>query len=171
VRELVLPAAEGVSDSHYVYPPADLHVTIANLDRYAGLPTSHLEQTLAGCLDETPPIRFDLRGLAVSRNTVYLQVHATPVLAFYSLRASLLRRLEPGRLPRLPRPADVMAFSNVLRFRTREVAVAAAITIRHRNDFFGSFPVDTVELVKTDKVLSTGGTVVIARCTRNRQPE
>ncbi|WP_007512919.1 2'-5' RNA ligase family protein [Pseudofrankia saprophytica] len=159
VREAARPAA--AAGGHHLYPAADLHVTLINLDRYADVPIARVEQVLADCVAAAPPVILDLRGLSVARGTVYVQAYARPARAFPRLRASILRRLDPAGRIQPPR-RTVLALSNVVRFRSTDVAAARKVARAHRADHFGSFLLEAVELVRTDKVMSAAGTEILA---------
>src|SRR6266545_3424328 len=78
LREAVLPAGAGKA-RHYVYPVGDLHVTLANLDGYRDVPLEQVEEALTDCLSRVGPVTLGLRGLAISRGTVFAQVYVSPV--------------------------------------------------------------------------------------------
>ncbi|MBL7489845.1 2'-5' RNA ligase family protein [Frankia sp. AgB1.9] len=159
VRAAALPAAAARPDGHYLYPADALHITLANLDRYADLPLERLAETLADRVADAPPITFTLRGLAVARHTVYVRAYAQPAPALLALRASILREL--GSEPPRQEPLRI-AVSNVVRFRCADLTAVLPAVRAHRNACFGSFPLHRVELVRTDKVLSAAGTELLA---------
>ncbi|MDT3438933.1 MULTISPECIES: 2'-5' RNA ligase family protein [unclassified Pseudofrankia] len=167
LREAARPAAG--AGGHHLYPAASLHVTLINLDRHADVPVARVEQVLADCVSAAPPVVFDLWGLAVARNTIYVQAYARPARAVPWLRASILRRLDPDRREGPPRGA-ALAFSNVVRFRSTDIAAAREVTRAHRADHFGSFSLEAVELVRTDKVMSAAGTETLAVFPARRRP-
>lgn len=159
VRAAAQPAAAAGVNSHYLYPADALHITLANLDRYADLPLARLAETLADRVAAAPPITFTLRGLAVARHTVYVRAYARPAPALLALRASILRDL--GSEPPRQEPLRI-AVSNVVRFRCADLTTVLPAVHAHRNARFGSFPLHRVELVRTDKVLSAAGTELLA---------
>jgi 2'-5' RNA ligase len=158
VRAAALPAAAARPDGHYLYPADALHITLANLDRYADLPLERLAETLADRVAGAPPITFALRGLAAARHTVYVRAYAQPPSALLALRASILRDLGTG--PPRQEPLRI-AVSNVVRFRCADLTAVLPAVRAHRNACFGSFPLGRVELVRTDKVLSAAGTEIL----------
>ncbi|GLZ05681.1 hypothetical protein Acsp03_31470 [Actinomadura sp. NBRC 104412] len=165
LREAVLPAGDA-HGGHYVYPVGDLHVTLTNLDAYRDVPVERIEEALTDCLSRVGPVELSLRGLAISRATVFAQVHASPAWRLFRLRAAVRRTLTPsaGAIP--GRPADMVGFCNVLRFRHRDIAPAKAIVAGHRDIEIGRFLLDDVEIVRTDKVLSAANTAILAKCAR-----
>ncbi|WP_081438611.1 2'-5' RNA ligase family protein [Pseudofrankia asymbiotica] len=167
LREAARPAAE--AGGHHLYPAASLHVTLINLDRHADVRMARLEQALADCVAAAPPVVFDLCGLAVARSTLYVQAYARPGRAVPSLRASILRRLDPAGRESPPMGAG-LAFSNVVRFRSTDIAAAREVARARRADRFGSFSLEAVELVRTDKVMSAAGTEILAVFPARRRP-
>ena len=165
LREAVLPAGAG-HGRHYVYPVGDLHVTLANLDGYRDVPLDQIEAALTDCLYRAGPVTVGLRGLAISRGTVFAQVYVSPTSRLFRLRAAVHRSLAPAARGIPKSPVDVVGFCNVLRFRHQDVSPASAIVTHHRNIEFGRFLIDEVEIVRTDKVLSATNTVILAKCAR-----
>lgn len=161
LREAVLPAGAG---QHHIYPVGDLHVTLANLDRYRDVPLEQIEEALTDALSRVGPVTLDLRGLAISRSTVFAQVYASPGSRLCRLRAAIHRSLAPAARGIPKSPADVVGFCNVLRFRQQDISAARAIVSRCRDMEFGRFVLDQVEVVRTDKVLSAANTVILAKC-------
>lgn len=159
VQEAARPAARAEPRPHHLYPAESIHITLANLDRYADLPLERLEATLARRVAAAPPITFTLRGLAAARHTVYVQAYARPASALLALRGSVLLDLENGTPGQQPLR---IAVGNVVRFRSTDTAAVRPITRANRTVCFGSFQLDRVELVRTDKVLSAAGTDILA---------
>jgi 2'-5' RNA ligase len=169
LREAVLPAGADAGAGaghgrHYVYPVGDLHVTLANLDGYRDVPLEQVAAALTDCLTRTGPITLGLRGLAISRGTVFAQVYASPGSRLFRLRAAVRRSLAPAARSIPKSPADVVGFCNVLRFRQQDISAASAIVSRYRDVEFGRFLLEEVEIVETDKVLSAANTVILAKC-------
>jgi 2'-5' RNA ligase len=167
LREAVLPAGDG-HGRHYVYPVGDLHVTLANLDGYRDVPLEQIEEAVTDSLSRVGPVTLGLRGLTISRGTVFARVYASPISALFRLRAALRRSLEPAARG-IPKSAvDVVGFCNVLRFRHQDISAVSAIVTRYRDIEFGRFLIDEVEIVQTDKVLSAAKTVVLKKCARSK---
>jgi hypothetical protein len=165
LAEAVLSGGADISP-HYIYPADDLHVTIANLDGYHDVPPDLIAEKLRSCLHQVGPVRLGLRGLAISRATVFAQAHVVPVRALLHLRHALRPSLAARDLA-IPRgPAAAIGFCNVLRFRDDDIAIARALAKRHNRTGFGSFPIREIEIVRTDKVFSAANTVVLAKCAR-----
>jgi hypothetical protein len=161
LREAVLPAGAG---QHHIYPVGDLHVTVANLDGYRGVPLERIDEGLTDGLSRVGPVTLGLRGLAISRGTVFAQVYASPISRLVRLRAAVHRSLAPAARGFPKSPADLVGFCNVMRFRHQDISAARAIVSRYRDMEFGCFPLEEVEIVETDKVLSAANTVILAKC-------
>jgi 2'-5' RNA ligase len=162
VRDAVLPAADA-RQPHYVYPADDLHVTITNLDRYQNVPLELIEEVFTDCLNRAGPINLSLRGLSISQATIFAQVLVTPISSLRRLRMDLWRSLEPAR-PLPANPVSVIGFCNALRFRHEDISAVLALAERSADRDFGSFPINEIEIVRTDKVLSATNTIVLAKC-------
>jgi 2'-5' RNA ligase len=138
---------------HHYYEPHSLHVTIRNLD---ALGAGRLDDARA-VIASHPPFALAARGLNLSRRTVFAEVRPLDG-TLRSLRRSLagLVGARDGLLPDL-------AFANVVRFSGRVDApfVRELAALRRRD--FGSWIVEEVELVRTDRLLSREGTEVLER--------
>lgn len=165
LREAVLPAGDG-DGQHYVYPVGDLHVTLANLDCYRDVPLEQIQEALTDCLSRVGPVTLGLRGLAISRGTVFAQVYVSPISTLSRLRATVHRPLAPAARGIHKTPVDVVGFCNALRFRHQDISAASAVVNQYRDIDFGRFLIDEVEIVRTDKVLSAANTIVLAKCAR-----
>ena len=163
LREAVLPAGAG---RHHIYPVGDLHVTVANLDAYHDVAVEQIEEALTDCLSRVGPVTLGLRGLAISRGTVFAQVYVSPSLRLFRLRADVRRSLAPAARGIPKSPVDMVGFCNVLRFRDQAISAARAIVSRYRSIEFGRFLIEEVQIVRTDKVLSAANTVILAKCFR-----
>jgi hypothetical protein len=163
LRDAVLPAGDD-RRPHYVYPVSDLHVTIANLDRYHDIPPERMEEALTDCLRRMGPITLSIRGLGISRATVFAQAHVTPSSALLHLRTALRQSLAPGD-PRGPRNlVGAVGFCNLVRFQHEDISAARALVHLNSRTGFGSFPVSEIEIARTNKVFSAANTVVLAKC-------
>jgi hypothetical protein len=153
VRDAVLPAA-AATRPHYIYPADDLHVTITNLDRYRDVPLELIEGVFTDCLRRAGPINLSLRGLSISQATIFAQVLVTPISSLRRLRMDLWRSFGPAG-PLSANPVAVIGFCNV-----------RALAERSKDRDFGSFPINEIEIVRTDKVLSAANTVMLAKCAK-----
>jgi 2'-5' RNA ligase len=140
---------------HYFYPPETLHLTIRNLD---GLDAAALD-TAAAVLSSAPAFELDLRGLNVSSQTVFVQA-----LPRDDTLRSLRRRLDEV-VHTSPRPRLSLNFAhvNVLRLRGRVGRSLLTAVVRRRSLALGTLRIDSVEIVETDRLLSTAGTRTIRR--------
>jgi 2'-5' RNA ligase len=140
---------------HYFYPPETIHLTIRNLD---GLDAEALD-TAATVLSAAPAFELELRGLNVSSHTVFVQA-----LPRDDTLRSLRRRLDDvvHKSPRRRLSLNV-AHVNVLRFRGRVARSLLVAVARRRSLALGTLRIESVEIVETDRLLSTAGTRTIRR--------
>jgi hypothetical protein len=148
-----------VNDADYVYPPTDLHLTVVNVDASLG----HMSaQTMVARLVEALAMRasprIEIHGLGVSRHTVFARVVAVPSLG--RLRRQIRRALGLG-WPSW-RPADEVAFINLLRFRAQHDRRIVEAVRGLADQQHPAWDLNTLELVTTDKVLSLNGTRLLA---------
>ena len=167
VSRLPLERARAIADAlqplhdaasgHYLYPPETMHLTIRNLD---GLGADALARA-AELLRQTPAFEVELRGLNVSAETVFAQ--ALPIgPSLSSLRRRLGNAAGGSGRPR-GRLAAQVAHVNLIRFDGRVgVALLKAVALR-RSIALGRLPVTDVEIVETDRLLSTAGTRTLER--------
>jgi hypothetical protein len=141
-----LPALAG----HYRYQPAQLHVTIRNLD---GADLDELPALLAG----QRSIRFKTDGLGFTRETLLLRLLAAdPNLKRLRIQ---LDGLLPGR-----RALRELAFANILRLNGPVAPQLSQTVKQQRNTLAGEeLDLDELALVRTDKVGSPDRTEVLGR--------
>lgn len=139
-------------ERHYVYPAADLHLTILNIGDGGAL------DAVMDVLRRTPPFPVRLRGLQHSQHSVYVRA----LDESGQLRA-LRRRLMDvsGRHPSWPRRR--LGFVTVLRYREPDIAELAPAVRELRLRPFGLLQVNAAELVRTNRVLSADGTSLLGR--------
>jgi hypothetical protein len=156
--------------SHHYYPADTIHVTIRNFDNMKDVDHSQLLAQLRHCIGSLRPFSLSARGLGVSPDSVFVQLFPED----HSLR-DLRRRLslmteDSHTQQRATDPSLLrdllfrrLAFANLIRFSgpislpfIREIA-------RHRTKNFGSFRVEALELVRTDRLFSAAGTTTIDR--------
>jgi hypothetical protein len=151
-----------VDPGHYVYPPGDLHVTIADCSAYLGPgdlegAMADLCRRLAGALAPAPTPPIVLRGMNVSPSSVFVQAW-DPGGGVWRMR----RRLR-SQFHRRPAPRDRLSFVNVLRFLGPSSPALVNQVAKARAVSFGQFVPDGLELVLTDKALSASATTVVTR--------
>lgn len=142
-------------DRHYVYPPTDLHRTIANLDA-SPLDPDDLVKRVADAVAGAAPFEVRLRGLAITSQSIYAQA--------WDMSGGLRRVREcvqDAAGIRLPLMRRTLGFVNLARFRERDVQALRAGIGRFARADFGAFTVGTVEIVRTDKVFAADRTRVL----------
>jgi 2'-5' RNA ligase len=152
---------------HHYYPPETMHVTVQNLDALApaaapprrpGGPAPPPDG-LAELVAARAPFRLAVRGLGVAPGAVFaLALAGDATMA--SLRAGLAGLAgghDRGRLGR------GLGHANLVRFSGPVTAGFLAELARLRRLDFGTFTVDEVELVRTDRLLSPEGTTTLGR--------
>lgn len=157
--------------SHHYYPADTIHVTIRNFDSMKDVDRSQLLAQLRHCIGSLRPFSLKARGLGVSPNSVFVQLFREDgSLSDLRRKLSLITQDNPHTRKRATgsRPfRDLLfrrlAFANLIRFSgpvslpfIREIA-------RHRTTSFGSFCVEALELVQTDRLFSEAGTTTIDR--------
>jgi hypothetical protein len=161
--------------SHHYYPayyPADtIHVTIRNFDHMKDVDRSQLLAQLRHCTGSLRPFSLSARGLGVSPNSVFVQLFPEDrSLWEFRRKLSLLpsdsfhtrQRATDSRLLR-----DLLfrrvAFANLIRFSGPISLPFIREIVRHRTTNFGSFCVEALELVQTDRLFSAAVTTIIDR--------
>lgn len=166
-------------EPHHRYPPAAVHTTILLLSPYLGIGPDTDEEdcarrVAAACdpigeaLSATSPLRVRARGLNLFSSTVFLQLlPRTPAAP-----AAMRHRLAAGLRKAFPQasaegyegalPWDLL-WANLIRFRAAaSPALVDAVAARRDLDL-GEIRLDSLELVRTDRLLSEPGTRVLAR--------
>ena len=147
----VVPAISA-ADRHYVYPPETVHVTVSNLDA-AGADLEIALERLSVLPLEAPGFAIDRLGC--SPDTLFLRcVHDH---RFDHLRESVEEAFELKRSPSLKSWLfGRLSFANVVRFDgPGEWQQIPSVRIQVR--------CTTLEIVRTDRYLSSSGTTVLAR--------
>jgi hypothetical protein len=157
--------------SHHYYPADTIHVTIRNFDHMKDVDRSRLLAQLRHCIGSLRPFSLSARGLGVSPNSVFVQLFPEDrSLCDLKRKLSLLtsdslhtrQRATDSRLLR-----DLLfrrlAFANLIRFSGPISLPFIHEIARHRTKNFGSFRVEALELVQTDKLFSDAGTTTIDR--------
>ena len=153
----VASAVRGIA-GHYLYPAGDLHLTLLNLDSARQPDDSSLVAAVTAALERSGPFPLAVRGLAISRSTIYARGY-DPTGAL--LRARLRVSRATGCRP--PWPLVMLGFVNVARFTRPLSAELVAGVAAARHALAGSLRVSTVEVVRTDRILSRRGTEVVER--------
>jgi 2'-5' RNA ligase len=152
-----LDRLRAVGPGHHYYPPETMHVTVQNLDALG--PAAPLPDGLVELVAARAPFRLAVRGLGVGPGAVFaLALPGDATLA--SLRAGLAGLAgghDRGRLGR------GLGHANLVRFSGPVTAGFLAELARLRRQDFGTFTVDEVELVRTDRLLSPEGTTTLGR--------
>jgi 2'-5' RNA ligase len=152
-----LDRLRAVGPRHHYYPPETMHVTVQNLDALA--PAAPLPDGLVELVAARAPFRLAMRGLGVGPGAVFaLALPGDATMA--SLRAGLAG-LAGGH--NRGRPGRGLGHANLVRFSGPVTAGFLAELARLRRQDFGTFTVDEVELVRTDRLLSPEGTTTLGR--------
>jgi hypothetical protein len=139
-----------------VYPPASVHMTIVNLD---GAPGAGLPARVGAWASAQPPLSAGVAGIGFSRATAFAVLdldEAALRAARHSLRRVAGARAGPAVVLR-----DHVAVVNVARFERPLEACAARRLSQLRRFEVPPFALASVELVRTDKVLSATGTEIL----------
>jgi 2'-5' RNA ligase len=164
--KLIQPLKEQFPD-HYYYPAQDLHFTLLNLDALINANTApavdfafiadSLKQTIAGL----PPLTLQLKGLGLFPTTIFAQVYDTSgTIELYrtAIRETVRKSLSLD-IDVEPLVKDI-AFVNLGRFKhTPEKEIVETVEA-HRRTEIGTFTVDAIELVTTDRLLSKPNTTL-----------
>jgi hypothetical protein len=153
----VVRALPGVA-GHYLYPSADLHLTVLNLDSARQTTVEDRAQAAESALHDLPTFPVKLAGIGVSQQSVYVRAY-DPTGSLWRLRG----RLASATGCHQPVPRRLLGFVNVVRFTRPCVADLLKGLSSLRPASLGTFDVSAVEVVHTDKVLSTAETIVIRR--------
>jgi 2'-5' RNA ligase len=160
----VVERLRALGPGHHWYPPQTLHVTVMNLDGLApsiggpapGDPAAPVRELVAA----HPPFRLAVRGLGVAPGGVFaLALPGDATLR--SLRDGLARL--PAGGTRRRRVGRGLGHANLVRFSGPVTARFLAEVAGLRRQDFGTFTVDEVELVRTDRLLSPQGTTTLGR--------
>jgi hypothetical protein len=159
--------------SHYYYPAETIHLTIRNFDgvRRANVDQSEFLVRLRDCVNSCGSFLLRAKGLGVSPDSVFLQLFPED-RSLTELRRRLSSLAQDIRQP----TSAAGIFDNFLNLLFRNLAFANLVRFsgvisppflgeirRYRNTCFGQFPIEVVELVETDKLLSNQGTVIVDR--------
>ncbi len=148
-----LPTAE----NHYVYPAADLHLTVLNLDR-SDRTVPERVQLAAEALQVASPFAVTLRGLGISSQSLYAKVYDNA-----GALGALRRRVAAATDSRASLPVRLLGFVDLMRFRSTDIARLTAAVRALRRLPLGTLQVRTVEIVSTDRLLSRAETTMLQR--------
>lgn len=175
-----LVSADPAWSTHYMYPPSTVHMTVLFLTPYLGIDAqtdpgeereriAKAEEIARGVFAAFSPFSFRAHGLNAFPSTVFLQLQPKDPAMPFKLRRMLADRLTDADFPGAT-PADYegrkplhLAYGNIARFRhTLSPSLVSAIAANRDRDF-GEVTFDTVDLVKSDKLLSEERTESISR--------
>jgi len=137
--------------AHYRYTPAQLHMTVRNLD---GAELADVTGLLSGLKS----IRLNVDGLSFTRSTLLLRL-LSPDRRLGELRAALDALPGPRRRPRMSRD---LAFANVLRLNG-PVSSELRRGVRTYRPTSTEITLDTLTLLRTNKVGDPSHTRVLSR--------
>jgi hypothetical protein len=160
IVEAVTTVAEK-EPGHYVYPSADLHLTVVDCSVFLGpgdlsYALSELSGSVGAVLARMPTAQVNLRGLNLLPASVYAQAW-DPDGGLRRMRRQLRARFASRTMLR-----DRVSFVNALRFAGPTSALLAGRVAKARGTDFGSFVADSVELVLSDRTLSAPETTHVA---------
>ncbi len=168
--------------THYIYPAPTIHMTVLFLTPYLGIETGtdpgEIGRKLADAGEIASEvfatfgaITFRAHGLNAFPSTVFLQLLPQDPAMPYELRRALADRLTLANFPGAT-PADYegrkpldLAYANLARFRHAVSPLLVPAIEANREIDLGEVTFDTVELVRSDKVLSEENTETISRFT------
>lgn len=178
VRALV--STEPAWAEHYVYAPSTVHMTVLFLTPYLGIGSQtdpdyvrgrigEAEEIARKVFEEFGPMSFRAHGLNAFPSTVFLQLLPTDQTMPYKLRRTLADQLKAANFPGAT-PADYekrkplhLAYGNIARFRHSLAPSLLSSIEANRDGEFGEVTLDTVELVRSDKLLSEENTELLSR--------
>lgn len=177
-----LVATDPSWSTHYIYPPSTVHMTVLFLTPYLGIDMETDPDALGRKLADAEEITrevfasfgtltFRAHGLNAFPSTVFLQLLPQDPTMPFRMRRTLADRLVSANFPGAT-PADYegrkplhLAYANLARFRhTVSPQLVRAVEANREIDL-GEVTFDTVELVRSDKVLSQEITETISRFT------
>ncbi len=160
LAELLTEAAaplRGAQPEHYIYPAESIHLTILALADSAGA-----DDEIRSVAERHQPFAVDARGLNLSRRTVFVELYPRgPELG--AIRRELRCALPPLHPPPSRWLRHGLAHANVVRFAAPVDRRLVAEVAKLRTRYFGRFEVAEIELVRTDILLSAGGTRALGR--------
>ena len=172
VNEVVASLAGPVAH-HYVYPADTIHITIQNLDELREVDgLDRVLERLSILVGSFPPIMMKAAGLGVSPDSVFVQIFPMDE-SLADLRRGIRALIRASCQPSPLKPTHNfhrsrqlfrnMVFANVMRSSGIVPPSLVRKIKRHRFRYFGTFALETVELVVTDRLLSADGTQVKER--------
>ncbi len=166
--------------THYIYPPSTIHMTMGFLTPYMGINAytdpgelldklAESERIAREVFSAFSPLSFRAQGLNAFPSTAFVQLLPKDPAMPFKVRRALADALIAARFPGAT-PADYegrkplhLAYGNIARFRhTLSPSLVATIKANRLVDF-GDVNLDTVELVRSDKVLSDLNTETVSR--------
>jgi len=165
---------------HYIYPPPTIHMTVLFLTPYLGIESQMDPVLVRGRIGDAEeiarevfagfgPVTFRAHGLNAFPSTVFLQLLPEDPEMPFELRKALAEKLKAAEIPGAT-PADyesrkplALAYGNIARFRHTVAQSFIPSIQKNRDTDFGEVTFDTIELVKSDKLLSERRTESIAR--------
>ena len=171
----IMADLQSLYPAHHYYPADTIHVTIRNLDDAAREECNQLSlfSKIRDLAEGGGSFVLKGKGLGVSPNSVFLQLYPEDK-GLANLRHQLSTATS-DRDRRRPKGSGIvgglarrylfekMAFATLIRFSGPVTPAFLAEVARHRETDFGTFSINAVEIVRTDKFLSNAGTEIIAR--------
>jgi 2'-5' RNA ligase len=147
---------------HYVYPQADLHLTVVDCSAFLGPgdldpALAELSGSVGVVLAGVTATPVHLRGVNLFPASVYVQAFDGDG-GMRRLRRRVRARFDSRSMLR-----DRVSFVNVVRFLRPAAPALVTGVAEARGTDFGAFVVDTLDLVLTDRTLSTARTTILER--------
>jgi hypothetical protein len=175
-----LVASDPTWSTHYIYPPSTVHLTVLFLTPYLGIDMqtdpaevgkklADAEEIAREVFATFTTLTFRAHGLNAFPSTVFLQLLSQDPTMPYKIRRTLADRLISANFPGAT-PADYegrkplhLAYANLARFRHTVSPLQVPAIEANRGIDLGEVTFDTIELVRSDKVLSNERTETISR--------
>lgn len=156
----------------YIYPADTIHTTVLYLSPYImeeELTLRNLEKIKAiirNVVNNTNSITAEVCGLGLFPTTIFAQIYIKEPEKMVKLRQKIAEELKKEvfvgeKTNTYEKSLDWgLSFSNIIRFCAPVSGEIVKMVYKNHNRNFGTFKIDSLELVNTDKYLSKGGTIV-----------
>lgn len=168
IVEKLAEQAKGLCPNDYHYPTSDMHLTLINLDKLLGNREQINWQQLSALMTEEtsnlPSLDFTVRGINTFPTTIFTEIYDTNgVLEAY--REAILRAVRTYlssdfNLTSYTALVPGITFTNLIRFKSKpDPSIIDAVKSK-RTVELGTFKPSNFEIVTTNKLLSSEGTII-----------